>query len=95
MEKKSLKKDFLGFGMFHLVKSGSLALAGSWGGAKKIKCLSCEVGQKFLFDFLGRKQTWRRCSQLKENGRRNPQKAHRLPSLPCWKTLQRREGLHG
>lgn len=38
--------------MFHLVKSGSLALAGSWGGAKKIKCLSCGRTE-VLFDFLG------------------------------------------
>lgn len=52
MEKKHPEKDFLGFGMFHLVKFGSLALAGSWGGAKKIKCLSCGRTE-VLFDFLG------------------------------------------
>lgn len=50
--KKNPGKDFLGFGIFHLGKSGSLAFVGSWAGAKNIKCLSCDRTE-VLFDFLG------------------------------------------
>lgn len=81
--KKNPEKDFLGFGMFHLAKSGSLALAGSWGGAKKIKCLK--------YDFLGENKLGAGEARWKVAGEETPRRPTGLPSLPFQKTLQRRD----
>ena len=89
MEKNPWKRN-LGFGMFHLVKSGSLALAGSWGGAKTIKYLSCGRTE-VLFDFLGENKLGGGEASWKAAGEETCRKPRGLPSLPGWRTLQRRD----